>query len=110
MLALRYQPSDVGFYQIDEKEGVAYKQSDNSCYVYDPNYDVLCIVGFGEHLIGILYLLKTYYGFTFENDENIKEYQNILNTFELNSAWKLPIEYAEEAKADGAWLCPIPID
>lgn len=57
MLALRYDTHSLGFYPIAEEDGVAYKQLDNSCYVYDPTYDVLCIVGFGEHLMGILYLL-----------------------------------------------------
>lgn len=73
------------FEKQEEEVGINIKNNLESSYVYDAKSDTLCIVGFGEHLLGIMYILKHKYDFKFVK-ERITEYQEILKKFELVSA------------------------
>lgn len=103
--------TSLDFFERADIDGQKYKQeldkSEKGCYVYDAKNDILCIVEFGNHLIGILFILRYFYNFSFGfPKEKEKEYHNIINTFELKGAWKLPQHYAEDVAYDGDWVTP----
>ena len=98
--------SDNTFQQVDIETATKFEKARGDYYVFDPKYDVLCIVGFGEHICGILFLLKNYYGFTFQVTESEVDYQKIIETFELGSPFAEPSDYAIDAYYDGAYIMP----
>lgn len=98
--------SDNTYQKVDTVTATKFKKARGDYYVFDPKHDVLCIVGFGEHICGILFLLKNYYGFKFQVDESKDDYRKIIESFELGSAFKEPIDYAIDAYSDGAYITP----
>ena len=104
MKVLTYKDELGSFVATTESTGRQLKGSKDDYYVYDPKHDVMCIVEFGLHIIGILYLLKHYYDFKFSNSETRLDYQKIIEGFEICSAFKEPEEYAIDVSEDGVYF------
>ena len=80
-------------------------QNDDLCYIYDKQHKVLMLVGFGEHIIGLFYLLRHYYGLHYLNETDIKKYQDIINeNFIVNGAWQSSNIYVENMQSDQDYL------
>ena len=80
-------------------------QNNDLCYIYDKQHNVLMLVGVGEHIIGLFYLLRHYYNLHYLQKDDIKKYQDIINNnFIVKGAWKLTKDYVDEMHVDQDYL------
>lgn len=81
------------------------KTDNQLCYIYDKQHHILMLVGIGEHIIGLFYLLRHYYGLNYLKESDIKKYQHIINNnFIIKGAWQPSNIYVENMKFDQDYL------
>lgn len=81
------------------------KTDNDLCYIYDKQHNVLMLVGVGEHIIGLFYLLRHYYDLHYLQKDDIKKYQDIINNnFIVNGAWQSSNIYVENMQTDQDYL------
>ena len=81
------------------------KHDNDLCYIYDKQHKILMLVGMGEHIIGLFYLLRHYYKLHYLKETDIKKYQDIINdNFIIKGAWMHTNQYVENMQADQDYL------
>ena len=79
--------------------------------VHDLVNDIMCLVGFGEHFVAIIYFLRSYYGMERLTDENLGHYQNIIQAnFSIVGSGVSIGSQCNTILADGIWINPKLVD
>lgn len=74
-------------------------------YIYDKEKKILVLLEFGLHFVGIMFLLRNFYGLKYLVKEDIATYRDIINNnFIVQGAFKDTDQYIYDLIKDGAWI------
>lgn len=80
-------------------------------HVHDLVNDIMCLVGFGENFVAIIYLLRSYYGMERLTNENLGYYQNIIQeNFSIVGSGVSIGSQCNTILSDGIWINPKLVD
>lgn len=90
---------------IDKREQILTDLDEDFYYIYDKEKKILVMLEFGLHFVGIMFLLRNFYGLKFLVEEDIATYRDIINdNFVVQGAFKETDQYIYDLIKDGAWV------
>ena len=90
---------------VDKREQILADLDEDFYYIYDKEKKILVMLEFGLHFVGIMFLLRNFYGLKFLVKEDIATYRDIINNnFVVQGAFKRTDQYIYDLIKDGDWI------
>lgn len=96
---LQEMSEEVGIKALNDTTGKDY-------YVYDRKKNVLVLVDFGAHFVGIIAILRKFYDIKNFVAEDISTYQDYIRNMDIKGAFYSPSKYSQTIVEDGNWIDP----
>ena len=95
----------------DKKQQILADLDEDFYYIYDKEKNVLVMLGFGLHFVGIMFLLRNFYGLKYLVEDDIVTYRDIINkNFIVQGAFKETDHYIYDLIKEGIWVFTKVID
>lgn len=89
----------------DKKQKIIDELDEDFYYIYDKEKKVLVLLEFGLHFVGIMFLLRNFYGLKYLVEDDIVTYRDIINkNFIVQGAFKRTDQYIYDLIKDGDWV------